>query len=114
MLCFLTYTVKRRQLIENARPARATKFILNYPQHVTKVCRLVNQNQNLPLKFRRDISYLCLIFKFRYGAITTDVNNFINTRKLWYNLETIDENSYDLIMKRRQGYFRNSIFYQIS
>jgi hypothetical protein len=71
------YTIKHKRLVENVQ-RRATKFILDYPQDLTYADRLVKINI-LPLEFRRDISYLCLLFKSRTGAITTDVNKYMYT-----------------------------------
>ena len=106
------YTVKDRHLIENVQ-RRATKFILNYPQDLKYVDRLIKINI-LPLEFRRDISDLCLVFKSRNGAITMDVNNFINTYEPGYKSRNYDENNYHLIIKHRQDYFRNSLSDQFS
>ena len=64
---WLPYTVKHWQLIGNVQQ-RASKYILSYPQHLNYVDRLIKLNI-LPLKFRRDISDLCLLFKSRTGAI---------------------------------------------
>ena len=102
------YTAKHRKLIENVQ-RKATKFILNYPQDLNYADRLIKIKM-LPLEFRRDISDLCLVFKSRNGAITTDVNNFINTYKPGYKSRNYDENNYNLILKHRQDYFRNSFF----
>ena len=102
------YTVKHRQLIENVQ-RRATKFILNYPQDLKYAERLI-KIKILPLEFRRDISDLCLVFKSRNGAITTDVNNFINSCKPGYKSKNYDENNYNIIIKHKQDYFRNSFF----
>ena len=102
------YTAKHRKLIENVQ-RRATKFILNYPKDLNYADRLIKIKM-LPLEFRRDISDLCLVFKSRNGAITTDVNNFINTYKPGYKSRNYDENNYNLILKHRQDYFRNSFF----
>ena len=68
------FTVKHRQLIKNVQ-RRATKFILNYLKHADRLMKI----KILPLEIRRDISYLCLLFKSTIGAIKMDVNNFINT-----------------------------------
>ena len=102
------YTVKHRQVIENLR-RRATKFILNYPQNLKYVDRLRKINI-LPLEFRRNISDLCLVFESRIGAITMDVNNFIYTYEPGYKLRNYDKNNYNLIIKHKQNYFRNSFF----
>ena len=102
------YTAKHRKLIENVQRGD-TKFILNYPQDLNYADRLIKIKM-LPLEFRRDISDLCLVFKSRNGAITTDVNNFINTYKPGYKSRNYDENNYNLILKHRQDYFRNSFF----
>ena len=69
------YTIKHKRLVENVQ-WRATKFILDYPQDITYAERLA-KIKILLLEFRRKISDLCLLFKSRTGAITTDVNNHI-------------------------------------
>ena len=93
------YSVKHRHLIENVQQ-RATKFILNYPLDLKYADRLIKMNI-LPLEFRRDISDLCLVFKSRNGAITMDVNYFINTYEPGYKSRNYDENNYHLIIKHR-------------
>ena len=66
------YTTKHRAVIENVQ-RRATKFILNYPQHLPYTERLIKTNL-LPLEFRREIADLTLFFKSRSGLIPTDVH----------------------------------------
>ena len=39
-----------------------------------------------------------------------DVNNFINTYEPGYKSKNYDENNYNIIIKHRQDYFRNSFF----
>ena len=102
------YTAKHRKLIENVQPGD-TKFILNQPQDLNYADRLIKIKM-LPLEFRGDISDLCLVFKSRNGAITTDVNNLINTFEPGYKSRNYDENNYNLILTHRQDYFRNSFF----
>ena len=65
------YTPKHRQLIEDVQRG-ATKYILSYPQDLKYADWSIKLN-NLPLEFRRDISDLCLLFKSRTGAITTEI-----------------------------------------
>ena len=84
------------------------KFILNYPQDLKYANRLI-KIKILPLEFRRDISDLCLVFKSRNGEITTDINNFINTYNPGYKFRNYDLNNYNIIIKHKQDYFRNSI-----
>jgi hypothetical protein len=71
------YTIKHKRLVENVQ-RRTTKFILDYPQDLNYAARLA-KIKILPLGFQRDISDLCLLFKSRTGAITTDVNKYICT-----------------------------------
>ena len=100
------YTVKHRQVIENFQ-RRATKYILSYPKDLKYADRIVKLNI-LPLEFRRDISDLCLFFKSRTGAITTDVNHSIHTYEPGYKSRNYDVNNYNLIIKHKKDYFRNS------
>ena len=102
------YTIKHKKLVENVQ-RRATKFILDYPQDLTYADRLA-KIKILPLEFRRDISDLCLLFKSRTGAITTDVNKYICTFEPGYQSRNYDKNNYNLIIKHKQDYFRNSFF----
>jgi hypothetical protein len=102
------YTIKHRRLVENVQ-RRATKFILDYPQDLTCTDRLA-KIKILPLEFRRNISDLCLLFKSRTGAITTDVNKYICTFEPGYQSRNYDKNNYNLIIKHKQDYFRNSFF----
>ena len=97
------YTIKRKRLVENVQ-RRATKFILDYPQDLTYADRLA-KIKILPLEFRRDISDLCLLFKSRTGAITTDVNKYICTFEPGYQSRNYDKNNYNLIIKHKQDYF---------
>ena len=102
------YTIKHKRLVENVQ-RRATKFILDYPQDITYAERLA-KIKILPLEFRRKISDLCLLFKSRTGAITTDVNNHIYTFEPGHQTRNYDKNNYNLIIKHKQDYFRNSFF----
>jgi hypothetical protein len=86
------YTIKHKRLVENVQ-RRATKFILDYPQDLTYADRLA-KIKILPLEFRRDISDLCLLFKSRTGAITTDVNKYICTFEPGYQSRNYDKNNY--------------------
>ena len=86
--------------------SRATKYILSYPQDLKYADWSIKLNI-LPLEFRRDISDLCLLFKSRTGAITTDVNH---TYEPGYKSRNYDVNNYNLIIKHKQDYFRNSFF----
>jgi hypothetical protein len=94
-----SYTGKHRLLIENVQ-RRATRFILNYPKDMPYPLRL-QKLRLLPLKFRREISDLTLLFKSRNGLITMDVNKYLNT---------YDPNNYNLIIKHKQDYYRQSFF----
>jgi hypothetical protein len=102
------YTIKHKRLVENVQ-RRTTKFILDYPQDLTYANRLA-KIKILPPEFRRDISDLCLLFKYRTGAITTDVNKYICTFEPGYQSRNYDKNNYNLIIKYKQDYFRNSFF----
>ena len=102
------YTIKHKSLVENVQ-RRATKFILNYPKDLTYADRLMKVNI-LPLEFRRDISDLCLLFKSRTGAISTDVNNYIYIFEPGYQSINYDKNNYNFLIKHKQDYFRNSFF----
>ena len=73
----------------------ATKYILSYPQDLKYADRLIKLNI-LPLEFRRDISDICLLFKSRAGAVTTDVNHFIHTYEPGYKSRNYDVNNYIL------------------
>ena len=99
------YTVKHRQLIEDVQQ-RATKYILSYPKDPKHAVRLIKLNI-LPLVFRRDISDLCLLFKSEARAVTTDV---IHTYEPGYKSRNCDVNNYNLIIKHKQDYSRDSFF----
>ncbi len=94
------YTIKHNRLFENVQ-RRATKFILE------------NSIKILPLEFRRKISDLCLLFKSRTGAITMDVNNHMYTFEPGHQTRNYDKNNYNLIIKHKQDYSRNSFFIRL-
>ena len=69
------HTAKLRRLIENVQ-RRATKFILNYPP--PEMCygaRLATLDLH-PLEFRRDISDLVLLFKYKFGSLNVNFKKY--------------------------------------
>ena len=71
------YTAKHRRLIENVQ-RRATKFVLNYPPRETSYTDRLAALDLLPLEYRREISDLVLLFKYRIGLINAAFNkNFV-------------------------------------
>ncbi len=102
------YTKKYVKLIENVQ-RRATKFILNYPEDMKYIDRLIKLNL-LPLEYRRQISDLTFFFKSRNGLVTTDINKFLTVFEPGYRTRNYDINNYNLIIKHKQDYYRKSYF----
>jgi hypothetical protein len=103
------YTKKHRNLIENAQ-RRATKFILNYPNHMSYIQDRLCQLDILPLKFRREISDLTFLFKFINGLVLIDASQYYSTRIARYNTRNSDTNNSFPIDKYKQDNFHNSYF----
>ena len=102
------HTKKHRKLFENVQ-RRATKFVLNYPNHMSYTDRLC-QLDILPLEFRREISDLTFLFKCRNGLVHIDASQYFNTRTSRYNTRNYDINNLFPISNYKQDYFRNSFF----
>ena len=102
------HTAKDRALIENVQ-RRATKFILNYPHDCCYVDRLTSLKL-LPLKYRREIHDLTLLFKLKSGLMITDYTKFFTPATRHYNTRNSDTNNFDVVTTHRQTYFRSSFF----
>jgi hypothetical protein len=102
------YTKKYAKLIENVQ-RRATKFILNYPEDMKYIDRLIKLNL-LPLEHRRQISDLTFFFKSTNGLVTTNINTFLTVFEPGYRTGNYDINNYNLIIKHKQDYYRKSYF----
>ena len=102
------YTKKHRKLIENVQ-RRTTKFILNYPDHMSYTDRLC-QLDIFPLEFRREISDLTFLFKCINGLVLIDASQYYSTRIPRYNTRNSDTNNLFPIDKHKQDYFHNSYF----
>ena len=103
------YTAKHRRLIENVQ-RRATKFVLNYPPHKTSYTDRLAALDLLPLEYRREISDLVLLCKYRTGLINAAFNkNFVPVCRS-YNTRNFDQHNYRAITCHKQNYFRFSFF----
>ena len=102
-------TVKHRALVENVQ-RRATKFILNYPpREVSYPDRLRNLGL-LPLRFRRELKDLMLLFKCRCGTIHLNCEKYFSPVSSRYSTRNFDPNNLNIITDHRQNYYRNSFF----
>ena len=102
------HTAKDRALIENVQ-RRAIKFILNYPHDCCYVDRLASLKL-LPLKYRREIHDLTLLFKLKSGLMNTDYTKFFTPATRHYNTRNSDTNNFDVVATHRQTYFKSSFF----
>ena len=104
------YTVKHCRLIENVQ-RHATNFILNNPScGITYKSRLELLDM-LPLEFRRKISDLILLFKYRIGQLDVDFGQFlisVATRRI--AMCAFDITNHCPLSIHNQNYYRKSYF----
>jgi hypothetical protein len=102
-------TVKHQALVENVQ-RRATKFILTYPPcEVSYTDRLKNLGL-LPLRFRRELNDLILLFKCRCGTIHLNCEKYFSPVSSCYSTRNFDPNNLNIITDHKQNYYRNSFF----
>ena len=103
------YTAKQKALIENVQ-RRATKFILNYPPSDISYIERLKTLKLLPLEFRREISDLILLYKFRSGTITANFASFLTPATSRYSTRSFDSANYRPITQHKQNYFLESYY----
>ena len=103
------HTAKHRRCIENVQ-RRASKFILNYPPKDISYSERLSTLNILPLEFRREISDLLLLFKYRIGMMDINLSNFLVPANSYYNTRNSDPNNYRDIWTHKQTYFKSSYF----
>jgi hypothetical protein len=80
--------VTYKRMLENVK-RRATKFILDYPQHCSYTMRLVKLNL-LPLEHRRTWNNLVFFFKCQNGLYDLDVSNIVKKRSVRYKIRSFN------------------------
>ena len=103
-------TVTHCHLIENVQ-RRATKFILNYPSHDITYNSILELLDMLPLEFRREISDLILLFKYKIGQLDVDFSQFftpVQIRRI--TTRAFDIVNYHPLSTHKQNYYRKSYF----
>ena len=103
------YFVKHRRLIENIQ-RRATKFILNYPPREVSYINRLDQLNLLPLKFRRQMHDLVLLFKFKTGTVKSNFRRFIHTATRHHRTRNFHQVNFDLLTRHNQECYCNSYF----
>ena len=99
--------VTYKRMLENVQ-RRATKFILDYPQHCSYTMRLVKLNL-LPLEHRRTWNDLVFFFKCQNGLYDLDVSNIVKKRSVRYKIRSFNINNFHEIRCNTE-FYRHSYF----
>ena len=91
---------------------RATKFILNYPLHISYKERLTKLSI-LPLEYRRDMKDLLSLFKCTLGFYDIELSNYMKTLPAPKYSFRHDINNFTEFKCKTQ-YFKNSYFPRVS
>ena len=103
------HTAKHQRCIENVQ-RRATKFTLDHPPKDISYSERLSTLNLLRFEFRREISDLLLLCKYRFGFLDIDFSKFFVPANSQYNTRNSDSNNYRDIWTHKQNNFKYSYF----